>query len=373
MKETLDYLSDDWKLSIYKKIRRIGKLIVKRKQYLNRIEEQLREQLPYSPAKDQIKWCYWDFFKYTVKYNAELDLDYFYSGIFRKSELVRQESFANRKRFAWRDSIQEKSQWSYFIDKSLFYKKYNNYLGRDYICADQTMTFEVFSDFVKKYNGDVFAKVPVSCGGKDVYHWKIITDDDMQKKYEEACQNSMIIEEKLTQTKEIAEFSPISVNTMRIITIIDDSGNVKVANAFFRIGNGNSIDNFSSGGIITKVDIDSGIICVPAVDRNGNQYIVHPISGKQIVGFKIPNWQLYIEFAVKLAEECKGMRYVGWDIIMRNDGRMCCIEGNKDAGVQAESINNYGYIPLYEAILHNDKSFDFNRYGGSYNTIIGKD
>lgn len=170
MKESLDYLSGDWKLSIYKKIRRIGKLIVKRKQYLNRIEEQLREQLPYSPAKDQIKWCYWDFFKYTVKYNAELDLDYFYSGIFRKSELVRQESFANRKRFAWRDSIQEKSQWSYFIDKSLFYKKYNNYLGRDYICADQTMTFEVFSDFVKKYNGDVFAKVPVSCGGKDVYH-----------------------------------------------------------------------------------------------------------------------------------------------------------------------------------------------------------
>lgn len=201
MKESLDYLSGDWKLSIYKKIRRIGKLIVKRKKYLNRIEEQLCAQLPYSPSKDQIKWCYRDYLKYTVKYNAELDVDYFYSGIFRKSELVRQESFANRKRFAWRDSIQEKSQWSYFIDKRLFYIKYNKYLGRDYICADQSLTFEDFSNFIKKHNGDVFAKIPVSCGGKDVYHWKIFTDDDMQEKYKEACQHGMIIEEKINSNK----------------------------------------------------------------------------------------------------------------------------------------------------------------------------
>ena len=165
---------------------------------------------------------------------------------------------------------------------------------------------------------------------------------------------------------ELSEIHIKSVNTMRIVTVIDDFGNVRIAKALFRIGNGKSVDNFCSGGVGAIIDIDTGIIFLPAIDENGNSYICHPISNKQIVGFKIPYWKDYINFAYSLASKCKQMRYVGWDIVRKDDGIMCCIEGNYAAGpCLQEVLTNYGLIPYYNALIHGNKEFDYKKYGGS--------
>jgi len=366
MKTNLDSVAKDWKLSPYRKIKRFCSISLKKKKYLKEIEENLKSQLPYKPDKKQIKWCYKDFRRYAVLYNAQLNVDYFEAGIYRKSGFVRQESFANRKRFVWRDSVQEKSKWDIFQDKRRFYDVYEKFLGRDYICVDDSLSYEKFSDFIRSHGSDVFAKIPIGCGGKEVFHWNIKTDEDMKKKYNEALKNGMLVEERLTQTKDIAEFSPSSINTMRIITVVDDNGKVRIANALFRIGNGDCIDNFCSGGMITKIDVDTGVVFLPAIDKNGRQYILHPVSKKQIVGYKIPDWNKYVDFAVEMAKHCPSMRYVGWDIVMKSDGTMCCIEGNKDAGVNLQEMPvSYGLIPLYEALLKGNEELDYSYYGSS--------
>jgi phage tail tube protein FII len=35
----------------------------------------------------------------------------------------------------------------------------------------------------------------------------------------------------------------------------------------FRVGNNNFVDNFESGGMTAKVDVDSGIVLSPAIDK----------------------------------------------------------------------------------------------------------
>lgn len=61
--------------------------------------------------------------------------------------------------------------------------------------------------------------------------------------------------------------------------------------------------------------------------------ILHPDTGKQIIGYQIPDWSGYKNFVCELAGKIPGMRYVGWDIIKDADGNFCVIEGNKDVRV----------------------------------------
>ena len=324
-------------------------------------------RLPYPPTKKQIKWCYHDYIRYTIKYYADLEVDYFKSGIYRKSDFIRSDSLANYKRFELRDSIQAKEHWKYFQDKREFYNFFRSFLGREYIIVSNDTDYLTFMEFVQKCSGNVFAKLPISCGGKDVFHWKLSSIDEIKAKYDEIIKSgkSYIVEECISQVEDMASFSPLSVNTMRIVTVIDDNGNVRIANALFRIGNGKEVDNFSSGGMAARVDIQTGILMQPAVDGLGKTYLIHPLSHKQIIGFAIPGWSDYINFVKELASKIKDVRYVGWDIIRKSDGTMACIEGNKDAGFDVqESQVNYGYESIYNALLHDEKSFDFSIYGG---------
>ena len=117
-------------------------------------------------------------------------------------------------------------------------------------------------------------------------------------------------------------------------------------------GGMSDIDNFSSGGMAAPIDIETGIIFAPATDKKGQEFIIHPSSKKQIVGFKTPDWEKYKKFAIKLAMKFPEMRYVGWDIIKTKDNEFIVIEGNKDAGPDClETGLLYGLLPIYDKIL----------------------
>ena len=84
----------------------------------------------------------------------------------------------------------------------------------------------------------------------------------------------------------------------------------------------------------------------------------------QLIGFRIPEWEKYKQFAIELAKQDLGMRYVGWDIIMDKNGNCCMIEGNEGAGFAAQEvpIGNIGLKYYYLALLNDDKQFDYSRF-----------
>lgn len=338
--------------------------ILRPHKYYKMIEEQLAKRLPYKPSEKQIRWCYRDYVKFKIKYNGSFDVDYFGADVYRKSEFYREESLANYSRFPWRDSVQDKKYHGIFLDKCLFYKEFSEFLGRKWLYVDKNVKYEKFLDFISESGNVIFAKNPTGYGGTGVKCYKFENEKQKKKFYIQCRKNPVIIEEKLSQCKEIFSFSGKSINTIRIITIIDDNKKPHIAAAAFRIGSGISdVDNFSSGGMAAGIDIETGIVRSPAKNKNGTEFLIHPDTKKQIVGFKIPDWEEYKEFACKLAMKYPSVRYVGWDIIRNEEGAFCVIEGNKDAGVSIIETNRlFGLKPNFQAILHNEKSYDFSIY-----------
>ncbi len=317
------------------------------------IRRQLEQRLPYPPTAQQIRWCFWDYFRFCLRHRGDLVSDYFGAQLYRKSEFVRRESMAHGVRHGWRDAVQDKALWDIFQDKRAFYAAFAEHLHRHWMVADHTTQWEQFSHFVQECSGVVFAKPPRGMGGREVKRWELTGEEDCKALFEHCRKSPMVLEEVLTQCEELRAFSDGAVNTLRMITIIDQAGAVHVARAELRMArSGMDIDNYCSGGIVAQVDVATGVIFTTGRDENGKEYIVHPDTGVQIVGFCIPRWERYVEFVRLLAGLYPGMRYVGWDILEDRDGRLCVIEGNKDAGAGGlESGLLYGLRPYYEALL----------------------
>ena len=79
-----------------------------------------------------------------------------------------------------------------------------------------------------------------------------------------------------------------------MITLRDiDTHQFKVFFAVQRIGTFDTIpvDNGSRGGLVAKIDLDTGILSEARCLHNRNVYKVHPDSKAPIEGARIPNWE----------------------------------------------------------------------------------
>ncbi len=320
------------------------------------IRRNLEQQLAHEPTKGQILWCFWDHFVFCLRYRGDLETDYFGAQLYRKSGFVRRESMAHAVRFSWRNSVQEKKYWNIFRDKREFYKAFSDHMGRKWLAVDESVDWERFRDFVAECSDRVFVKDPLGMGGTGVSLEAPESEKNCRELFELCREKRLVAEEVLKQCEDLASFSCGAVNTLRVITIIDRLGKAHVARCELRLArNGADVDNYCGGGLVAQVDTESGVIFTTGRDKNGREFIFHPDSGKQIVGYEIPDWQGYRKFACTLAERYPGMRYVGWDIIKDQAGSFCVIEGNKDAGVGGlESGLLYGLKPHFDALLEGD-------------------
>ena len=82
-----------------------------------------------------------------------------------------------------------------------------------------------------------------------------------------------------------------------------------------------------------------------------NFFFNHPITGKQIIGFKIPYWQECKEFVMKAARHIPTVRYVGWDIVLLEGGKFLLVEGNDNADHDFQQLHYRGLWKDYKKIL----------------------
>ncbi len=140
-------------------------------------------------------------------------------------------------------------------------------------------------------------------------------------------EGSAIVEELVIQCDEMAAFHPASVNTVRLATYCKGDS-VTDLFSFFRMGRGGSVvDNAGSGGIFASVDVETGIVFTSGCTENGKRFLIHPDSGKQIIGFQIPRWNELLEVAHGAARKVSRQHYMGWDFALTDDGWVM-IEGN---------------------------------------------
>ena len=137
----------------------------------------------------------------------------------------------------------------------------------------------------------------------------------------------------------------MSVNTIRVNSLLDKEGNVHLFKAVLRVGIGDSVvDNYNAGGVEYPIDIETGIISSLGFHDNKLQCIYHPLSDKIMPGFNIPYWDKVVFCITEASKQLPLCRFVGWDIAITKDG-VELIEGNHNPGYV--SMEYFGEIGWY--------------------------
>ncbi|MCR4893968.1 MAG: hypothetical protein K5911_04430 [Eubacteriales bacterium] len=232
----------------------------------------------------------------------------------------------------------EKSQ-ELFEDKAGFLREFDDYAKRRWLDL-RTADDSQLNEFLDQT--DIFFAKPMDdYGGHGVTRYvKSETDrSTLRKELEE--KKLELLEEGIRQHEKLNELNSSSINTLRMVTVVDREGAPHLIYTIMRIGRaGSVVDNVSSGGLYTRVR-DDGTLCANTFcDATGSIMTTHPDTGVVFGGFAVPNYEdakaMCLEAALKVPE----VRYVGWDVAITPDGP-CIVEGNPMPSY--DMIQNYAF------------------------------
>ena len=297
-------------------------------------------------------WLWLGWINNAIIYGASIS-DYFAYGFYKLNHIGKQE-FITYRRF---HRILKMANNQNDIDICRSKIHFNNYfadlLGREWLDT-HTASKEDIKAFLSRHEY-FFLKEILSFRGIGVrrIESKGLDIDQFLKECLSDDNCHYIMEEPLKEIESLQEFHPWSINTIRIVTLFDTTNDtVHFMNARLRMGNKkNNVDNFHFEGIGANIDIETGIINGVGYDTHNNTYLIHPLTGKQIIGFKMPYWDECKQYIEKAARRMPTVRYVGWDLVVRPDGKMCLIEANDNADHDFQQLHNKGLWKEYKSIL----------------------
>lgn len=165
-----------------------------------------------------------------------------------------------------------------------------------------------------------------------------------------------IICEYMQQHSYAASLYNKTVNTIRLITIRDiETHEFKIYFAIQRIGRKETIpvDNGSKGGLVSKINLETGILSEARCLYDLKEYLVHPDSGNKIRDIKIPEWKKVKTEILKVCRKLPYMDFIAWDILIMEEG-FCVIEANTSSGVNI--------LQLWEGQRHKELGRFFKHY-----------
>lgn len=278
--------------------------------------------------------------------------DYFAYGFYKLRLSGRKEWITYRRHKKIQLLFNSEKHIDVLRNKSKFNKRYSDLLGRNWLDVNKC-TYHEFETFVKS-NEAIFVKDVNGLCGIGTSKQIISEIENIKGFYESLVQRNgsyYILEEPCSQISELKEFHPWSVNTIRIVTLRTGS-ETRIMSATFRMGNNKkNIDNLHANGIAAHIDIQSGVIFMPGFDKENNTYISHPITKKQIVGYKIPYWEECKRFAVEAAARIPEVGYIGWDVVLQDNGQCILIEGNDNADHDVQQLHYKGLWADYQKYL----------------------
>jgi hypothetical protein len=132
----------------------------------------------------------------------------------------------------------------------------------------------------------------------------------------------LLIQEYVEQHEILQRIQPHSLNTLRVITFINDQGEVEILATMVKFGLGTStVDNFSKGGSAARVD-EGGIIQKAILEDSGSYEPIekHPTTNQQIEGLQLPYFDEAVALAIRAQLHIPQLRTLGWDIAITPKG-----------------------------------------------------
>lgn len=155
---------------------------------------------------------------------------------------------------------------------------------------------------------------------------------------------------------------PGSLNTMRVITMIDPKSNepfVAAVSHKFGTSKIGVIDNWMQGGFLCSVNVTTGEMgagCVyPKSKADFKLVDCHPDTQFRVNGFKIPNWESFIAQMKELALNLEFLAFLGWDVAW---------DGEKILVVEANYNPDMTIIQCFEPLLESTRVRRFYEHHG---------
>ncbi len=252
--------------------------------------------------------------------------DYIHYEFYKLRHCERKMYITHRKAVKFEKVFNDPKNAHFFNDKAQFNKKFKKFVKRNWVYIPEINENE-FITFVKNNKSVILKPIDLSSGrGITIYNYK--NDESAKETYNELQGEKILVEEIVKNCKELQRFNSSSCNTVRIYTMVERDKSVSIINALIRIGaKGSAVDNYHSGGVGAAIDINTGIIYTQLHDVNGKKHIVHPSTGTEIIGKRIPKWEALKQSVKEAAKKLPTSRWIAWDICITEDG-FEYIEGN---------------------------------------------
>ena len=240
-------------------------------------------------------------------------------------------------------------------DKARFNARFESFLHREWVPVTGENKADVLA-FLER-NPVFMAKPTVGSCGRGIEKLRTADFPSLEALYDRLAQQAprLELEAVIRQHPALDALYPGSINTARVVTIRGRSGHVYFVAAILRVGSGGKfVDNFNNGGMMAPVDVETGIVRMPAIDKEKTLYEAHPATGTPIQGFALPDWEAAKEMCARAAQVIPQVGYIGWDVCFTPDGP-CLVEGNQYPGndlyqIPAHTPDKIGMMPVFRAI-----------------------
>ena len=200
-------------------------------------------------------------------------------------------------------------------DKGVLYKRFKEFLKRDYIDLRE-VSFKEFTNFIiskdkiicRNYKDNTYEILEIDKNKlKNEYNILKIYNNIMKKE-------EYIVEEMIYQNKSLSKLYSNRLNTIKITTLFNKD--VNIINKVLIIGNkGETIKD----GMLYAFINDDGKI-KEAQDLKGHYYKEHPITFEKLEGFTVPYLEEAIICAKRIARQLETLKYITFEFAISEEG-----------------------------------------------------
>ena len=288
----------------------------------------------------------YDYWMYGVNVNEE-----FYLHFTDMKHETKLSYLTYRNRFLYYHHLNNKQDEHILNDKYESYLTLKDFYQREVILLDGEDDYPQFEDFVRNHAS--FVVKPLSMAWGQGVH-KVNTSDYKDTRtlfnvlIKEGLElgntgqpSALVLEEIINQHEEMSRLHPWSVNGVRCTTIrVKDK--VHIFHPHLKLGAyKHFVTSSTSGTLDACIDPETGIVITLGKTKRGESFRYHPTTGVEIPGFRIPEWNALIDTATKLSDALPQIRYVGWDLVLTNNGWVA-MEGNFTGNFTSQFILEKG-------------------------------
>lgn len=270
-----------------------------------------------------------DVFSSVYKYNIGL-MDYFIFRFYELDTIERRNWVGTGYKYEFDLRMNPKKARSILENKIEFYSVYAPFVSHA-TCTlkDLRVSNEKALSVLKNPIGKIVVKDSLGQCGFDVRLLSTTDFTNAQLVEYMTSKGFDLVESFIQQHTALQTLSPSGLNTIRVITMINNKGEVDILGARLRISVNNHVDNLASGNIACSINLETGIVDGPGVysDITKISEAHHPVTGVKLIGFKVPRWKEILDICTEAAKHRPENRGVGWDVALTQEGPSL-IEGN---------------------------------------------